>query len=155
LFVVTVAFDKPGLLHSTKPMAGYSGTPLVKKLGIKEGFNILIVHAPKDFDAQLDLPEGVTVSVKARRPYDFVLFFTKSQHELEKDFSRYSAQLNPAGMLWVSWPKKTSGVPSSLNENIVRDIGLAKGMVDVKVCAVDDVWSGLKFVFRLKDRPMK
>lgn len=136
-------------------MAGYSGTPLVKKLGIKEGFNILIVHAPKDFDTQLDVPEGVTVSVKARKPYDFVLFFTKSQHELEKEFSRYSANLTPAGMLWVSWPKKTSGVQSDLNENIVRDIGLGKGMVDVKVCAIDDVWSGLKFVFRLKDRPKK
>jgi len=136
-------------------MAGYSGTPLVKKLGIKEGFNILIVHAPEDFDTQLELREDVTVSVKARKPYDFVLFFTKSQHELEKEFSRYSAKLTPAGMLWVSWPKKTSGVQSDLNENIVRDIGLAKGMVDVKVCAIDDVWSGLKFVFRLRDRPKK
>lgn len=136
-------------------MAGYSGTPLVKKLGIKEGFKILIVHAPKDFDMLLDLPEDVTASVKARKPYDFVLFFTKSQHELEKEFSRYSAKLTPAGMLWVSWPKKTSGVQSDLNENIVRDIGLEKGMVDVKVCAIDDVWSGLKFVLRLKDRPKK
>jgi hypothetical protein len=136
-------------------MAGYSGTPLVKKLGIKEGFNILIVHAPEDFDTQLELREDVTVSVKARKPYDFVLFFTKSQQELEKEFSRYSAKLTPAGMLWVSWPKKTSGVQSDLNENIVRDIGLAKGMVDVKVCAIDDVWSGLKFVFRLRDRPKK
>jgi hypothetical protein len=136
-------------------MAGYSGTPLVKKLGIKEGFKILIVHAPEDFDTQLELREDVTVSVKARKPYDFVLFFTKSQQELEKEFSRYSAKLTPAGMLWVSWPKKTSGVQSDLNENIVRDIGLAKGMVDVKVCAIDDVWSGLKFVFRLRDRPKK
>ena len=129
-------------------MAGYSGTPLVKKLGIKEGFNILIVHAPKDFDAQLDLPEGVTVSVKARRPYDFVLFFTKSQHELEKDFSRYSAQLNPAGMLWVSWPKKTSKVPTDITEDTIRAVALPMGLVDIKVCAVDDTWSGLKLVLR-------
>ena len=136
-------------------MAGYSGTPLVKKLGIKEGFNLLIVDPPKDFDRELDLPDDVTITIKTRSPYDFVLFFTKSRHALEKEFSRYSAKLTPAGMLWVSWPKKTSGVPSDLNENIVRDIGIAKGMVDVKVCAIDDVWSGLKFVFRLKDRPKK
>ena len=134
-------------------MAGYSGTPLVRKLGIKEGFNIFIVNAPKDFE--LELPAGVTINGKSKKPCDFVLFFTKSRQTLEKDFSRYSAKLTPAGMLWISWPKKTSGVQSDLNENIVRDIGLAKGMVDVKVCAIDEVWSGLKFVFRLTDRPRK
>ena len=136
-------------------MAGYSGTPLVKKLGIKEGFNILIVNAPNDFEQQLELPERVTINRKSKKPRDFVLFFVKSQHALEKEFSRHAAQLTPAGMLWVSWPKKTSGVQSNLNENVVREIGLAKGMVDVKVCAIDEVWSGLKFVFRLKDRPKK
>jgi hypothetical protein len=135
-------------------MAGYSGTPLVKKLGIKEGFSILIVNPPKNFDQQLGLPSNVKVNVKGRK-HDFVLFFTMSEHALEREFSAYAARLTPAGMLWVSWPKKTSGVPSDLNENIVRDIGLAKGMVDVKVCAINDVWSGLKFVFRLKDRPKK
>ena len=136
-------------------MAGYSGTPLVKKLGIKEGHSILIVKAPNDFEQQLELPERVTVNGKSKKPVDFVLLFVQSQRALEKDFSRYALRLTPAGMLWVSWPKKTSGVQSDLNENIVRDIGLSKGMVDVKVCAVDEVWSGLKFVFRLKDRPKK
>jgi len=136
-------------------MAGYSGTPLVKKLGIKEGFDVLIVNAPNDFEQQLELPERVTVNGKSKRPRDFVWLFVKSRHALDKDFSGYAAKLTPAGMLWVSWPKKTSGVPSDLNENIVREIGLAKGMVDVKVCAIDEVWSGLKFVFRLKDRPRK
>jgi hypothetical protein len=136
-------------------MAGYSGTPLEKKLGIKEGFNVLIVNAPNDFEQGLELPEGVTVNGKSAKPRDLILFFTKSQRTLEKEFLRYAAKLTPAGMLWVSWPKKTSGVQTDLNENIVREIGLAKGMVDVKVCAVDEVWSGLKFVFRLKDRPKK
>lgn len=136
-------------------MAGYSGTPLVKKLGIKEGSNILFVNAPERFVQQLDLPDDVTINGKSKRPFDFVLLFVKTRREMENKFSRYAAKLTPAGMLWISWPKKTSGVQSDLNENIVRDIGLAKGMVDVKVCAVDEVWSGLKFVFRLKDRPQK
>jgi len=136
-------------------MAGYSETPIVKKIGIKEGFKFLIVNAPNDFEPQLELPERVTVNGKSKKPSDFVLLFVKSRHALAREFSRYSAKLTPPGMLWVSWPKKTSGVQSDLNENIVRDIGLAKGMVDVKVCAIDEVWSGLKFVFRLQDRPRK
>jgi hypothetical protein len=82
--------------------------------------------------------------------------FVTSQRELEKKFSIYAAKLDRGGMFWVSWPKKSSGVSTDLNENIIRDFGLAKGMVDVKVCAIDHVWSGLKFVFRLKDRqPLK
>jgi hypothetical protein len=136
-------------------MAGYSGTPLVKKLGIKEGFNVALVNEPDGLRRALTLPRGIAVSAKSRKPLDFVLLFVHTQQALEKNFLRYAAKLTPAGMLWVSWPKKTSGVQTDLNENIVRDIGLAKGMVDVKVCAIDDVWSGLKFVFRLKDRPKK
>lgn len=134
-------------------MAGYSGTPLVKKLGIKEGFNVVFVNAPKGFDRELDLPAGVTVNAKSTKPIDFVLLFVKTKREMESSFSRYAAKLSPAGMLWISWPKKASGAATDLTENVVREIGLAKGMVDVKVCAVDEVWSGLKFVFRLKDRP--
>jgi len=136
-------------------MAGYSGTPLVKKLGIKEGFNVLFVNAPDGFDRELDLPAGVTVNAKSKKPLDCVHLFVKSKREMVSVFSRYSAQLSPAGMFWISWPKKASGVTTDLTENVVREIGLAKGMVDVKVCAVDEVWSGLKFVFRLKDRPRK
>jgi hypothetical protein len=136
-------------------MAGYSGTPLAKKLGIKEGFNVAFVNHPADLLRSLSLPPNVSVNAKSRKPLDFVLLFVQSQAALEKQFSQYARKLTPAGMLWVSWPKKTSGVQSDLNENIVRDIGLAKGMVDIKVCAVDEVWSGLKFVFRLKDRPKK
>lgn len=136
-------------------MAGYSGTPLVKKLGIKEGFKLLFVNQPDGLLNHLSLPPHVSVNAKSRKPLDCVLLFVRSETALEKEFSRYATKLAPTGMLWVSWPKKTSGVQSDLNENIVRDIGLAKGMVDIKVCAVDEVWSGLKFVFRLKDRPKK
>ena len=136
-------------------MAGYSGTPLINKLGIKPGFNVVFVNAPADFVDALELPKGVVVRRAVRTQSDFVLLFVKSQKELKQKFSLLAAKLTPSGMLWVSWPKKTSGVQSDLNENIVRDIGLEKGMVDVKVCAIDDVWSGLKFVFRLKDRPKK
>jgi hypothetical protein len=134
-------------------MAGYSGTPLAKKLGIKEGFNLRFVNPPAVLDKELDLPANVTVNARARKPIDLVLLFVTTKSELERTFSSYAAKLTPAGMLWISWPKKSSGVASDLTDNVVRQIGLAKGMVDVKVCAVNEVWSGLKFVFRLKDRP--
>ena len=134
-------------------MAGYSGTPLAKKLGIKEGFNVLLVNAPSTLDSELELPANVTVNARTRKPIDLVLLFVTTQRELERTFSNYAKKLRPAGMLWISWPKKSSGVASDLTDNVVRQLGLAKGMVDVKVCAVDEVWSGLKFVYRLKDRP--
>ena len=134
-------------------MAGYSGTPLAKKLGIKEGFNVRFVNAPDGLDKELDLPANVTVNSGARKPIDLVMLFVTTKSELERTFSNYAAKLTPAGMLWISWPKKSSGVASDLSDNVVRELGLAKGMVDVKVCAVNEVWSGLKFVFRLKDRP--
>ena len=133
-------------------MAGYSGTPLVKKLGIKSGFNVAFVNAPRDFARDLDLPTEVTINSKSHKPLDFALLFVKSEKELAVGFSAYAARLTPAGMLWVSWPKKSTGVIADLSETNVRTIGLAAGLVDVKMCAVDDVWSGLKFVFRLKDR---
>jgi hypothetical protein len=136
-------------------MAGYSGTPLAKKLGIKEGFNLRFVNAPAELEKELNLPANVTVNSRARKPIDLVLLFVTTKSELERTFSSYAAKLRPAGMLWISWPKKSSGVASDLTDNVVRQLGLAKGMVDVKVCAVDEVWSGLKFVFRLKDRPKK
>lgn len=87
-----------------------------------------------------------------KKPFDFVMVFTKSRKGLSEDFAQLSRQLTPAGMFWVSWPKKSSGVATDLDENIVREIGLAAGLVDVKVCAVTEVWSGLKFVRRVKDR---
>ena len=133
-------------------MAGYSSTPLVKKLGIKAGFNIALVGAPAGYANELDLPPDVTINSRSAKPLDFVQLFVKSEKDLRAGFSRCARRLNAAGMLWVSWPKKSSGVSTDVSENIVRDFGLAAGLVDVKICAVNEVWSGLKFVYRLKDR---
>ena len=137
-------------------MAGYSGTPLPQKLGFKENFRAALVNAPKGFQKELgELPRNVKLSQqRLTKPLDLILFFANSQRTLRREFPRLAAKLEKNGMLWISWPKKSSGVVTDLNENIVRDIGLANGLVDVKVCAVDDVWSGLKFVVRLQDRPV-
>jgi len=135
-------------------MAGYSGTPLIKKLGIKPGFNVTFVNPPPDFVRGLELPaETIVRSSGSRQQLDFVLLFVRSRQELATKFPMSAARLKPDGMLWVSWPKKASGIQSDLTDNVVRELGLSEGLVDVKVCAVDDVWSGLKFVFRLRDRP--
>jgi hypothetical protein len=134
-------------------MAGYSGTPLVQKLGIKPGHAICVVGAPATYGRTLGkLPEGVTLRRTPKAPLDLVQFFTTKRAALEARFGALAATLAPAGMLWVSWPKKSSGKATDLTEDVVRAIGLAAGLVDVKVCAVDDTWSGLKFVRRLKDR---
>ena len=132
-------------------MAGYSDTPLPKKLGIKEGFQVSFLNLPSDVKAELKNALASCQTVKTGA-LDFAMVFVKSQADLKKEFSRFAKQLAPAGILWVSWPKKSSGVSTDLTENEVRDIGLAAGLVDVKVCAVDEVWSGLKFVIRVKDR---
>jgi hypothetical protein len=133
-------------------MAGYSETPLVKKLGIKAGFNIVFVNAPVDFFDELTLPQDIKVNSRTPKPLDFVLLFVKSEKDLKKEFSQHAERLAPAGMIWVAWPKKSSGVTTDLSFNNVQAIGLATGLVDIKICAVSEVWSGLKFVFRLKDR---
>jgi len=133
-------------------MPGYSGTPLPKKLGIKAGFRARLANTPKDVLAELRDALAECDLAKKYDALDFVMIFTKSRGELTNEFSRMAQSLTPAGMLWVSWPKKSSGVATDLNENVVRDIGLDAGLVDVKVCAVSDVWSGLKFVQRVKDR---
>jgi hypothetical protein len=135
-------------------MAGYSGTPLVKKLGIKPDQRIALLNAPADFDATLgELPDEVEVLREARSgPFDVMVFFTDRRAELAIRFSTLAKQLRPTGSLWISWPKRASGVPTDLTEDVVRAIGLEAGLVDIKVCAVDETWSGLKFVIRLKDR---
>jgi hypothetical protein len=135
-------------------MPGYSGTPLPKKLGIKTGFRVQLVRLPEDVETELaaDLASCV---LKQKDALDFAMIFAKSAVELKKEFSRVAKTLAPAGMLWVSWPKKTSRVTTDLNDNVVREIGLDAGLVDVKVCAVTEVWSGLKFVRRVKDRAKK
>ncbi|MBZ0298430.1 MAG: DUF3052 family protein [Anaerolineae bacterium] len=134
--------------------AGYSGTPLVKKLGLKPGQRILILNPPENYAATLgDLPDGLLQVETATPELDFIQWFTKDRAELEQQFPDLKAALAPDGMLWISWPKKASKVPTDLDENLIREIGLRNGLVDVKVAAVDATWSGLKFVYRLEDRP--
>jgi hypothetical protein len=133
-------------------MSGYSGTPLPKKLGIKEGARVSLVDAPSEVRAELKAALSACHSAADGEPLDFAMVFTKSSSVLTKEFKRLTKLLVPAGILWIGWPKKTSGVATDLDENVVREIGLAAGLVDVKVCAVTDVWSGLKFVRRVKDR---
>jgi hypothetical protein len=135
-------------------MAGYSGTPLAKKLGIKEGAHVVLASAPKGFVRELgELPAQVSFVTRSSKPVDIVLLFAKSESGLKKDFVKMAKSLSPSGMLWVAWPKKSSGVPTDLSFNNVQRVGLEAGLVDVKICAVNEVWSGLKFVYRLKDRP--
>jgi hypothetical protein len=134
-------------------MAGYSGTPLVQKLGIKPDARVHFAHAPADFATNLGpLPAGVEQVGGRASGLDFAILFITSRAALETQFAKLAARLTSVGMLWVAWPKKASGVATDLTENIVRDIGLTAGLVDTKVCAIDAVWSGLKFVYRLKDR---
>jgi len=134
-------------------VAGYSGKPLVAKLGIKPGATIAILNAPRGYDRILGkMPRDVKRKIAAVGALDFVQFFTAEKRELERRFPVLERALAPAGMLWISWPKQASGVATDLTEDRIRAIGLAHGLVDVKVAAVDEVWSGLKFVRRVKDR---
>ena len=134
-------------------MAGYSGTPLAKKLGIKPGQRIVVLSGPPGYRKTLDaLPEKVNCAERLSEKLDLIQLFVTSQAELKQRFNQAKRCLAADGALWISWPKKASGVATDLNENVVREIGLALGLVDVKVCAVDETWSGLKFVYRLKDR---
>ncbi len=139
-------------------MAGYSGTPLPKKLGIKPHHVVALVNAPRSFPALLgDLPDGVSLKtgLEGPGPFDVILFFTKSLDELTEWMPEAAGRLQPAGGLWISWPKKTSKLAADLSEDVIREVGLRTGLVDNKVCAVDEIWSGLRFVFRLKDRPRR
>jgi Protein of unknown function (DUF3052) len=137
-------------------MAGYSGTPLPKKLGLKPQFRIAFFQLPGDVKAELKEALSDCRLVRDGKEnsdqLDFAMIFVKSQADMKEQFPAFARRLAPAGMLWVSWPKKASGVITDLNENDVMKIGLAAGLVDVRVCAVSEVWSGLKFVIRVKDR---
>ena len=135
-------------------MAGYSGTPLVKKLGFKEGFRAALVNPPKGFQSELrPLPNDVKiVAGPLPKRLDLILLFAESQQTLKKEFPRLAQKLAENGMLWIAWPKKASGVPTDLCENLIRQIGLDGGLVDVKVCAVEEKWSGLKLVIRKENR---
>jgi hypothetical protein len=135
-------------------MAGYSGTPLVQKLGIKPGHRAVLLAAPAGFALE-ELPASVMLrsALAGREPFDVILLFTTSESELRRRFAPTARRLNPAGGLWIAWPKRASGTETDLTENVVRAVGLEAGLVDNKVCAVDETWSGLRFVIRLKDRP--
>jgi hypothetical protein len=134
--------------------AGYSERPLVEKLGLKVGQRIAIVAAPPGFPETLGkLPPGVRRARELRGAIDVIVYFAQSSADLTRRIASAKRALAPAGMLWICWPKKTSALGRDLDGNIVREIGLSTGLVDVKVCAVDADWSALKFVYRLRDRP--
>jgi len=138
-------------------MAGYSETPLAKKLGIKEGFRVGLVNSPKGFKKELaSLPGNVKISVRdLLKPLDLIILFTDSQRTLKIEFPVLAEKLSVNGMLWIAWPKKSSSVSTDLSFDLVQQTGLQAGLVDVKICAVNEIWSGLKFVYRLKDRKLQ
>lgn len=135
-------------------MAGYSNTPLLKKLGIKPDSNIILQNEPINyFDLLSPISEGVNLLTKTtNEKVDFIHLFVLERSVFEKEFLILKKKMKKDGMMWISWPKKASKVQTDLSDAIIRDFGLANGLVDVKVCAVDDVWTGLKFVYRIKDR---
>ena len=134
-------------------MAGYSGRRLVDKLGIKPGTRIAILNAPRGYRATLgSLPPGVVLASAARGSFPFIQFFTRSRSLLQTKLGMLLRALEPDGALWISWPKKASGVATDMTEDAVREIALPLGLVDIKVAAVDDIWSGLKLVRRLRNR---
>lgn len=145
--------DEETLENYTK---GYSKKSLVEKLGIKEGLKVAILNSPANYNYTLGkLPENVTVMKNLGERLDFIQFFTKESKELQGKFPALKRALSQKGVLWISWPKGSSKVKTDLNENMVREIGLNNCLVDVKIAAVDEIWSGLKFVYRLKDREIK
>jgi hypothetical protein len=134
--------------------AGYSGTPLAKKLGIKPGFRIFLENAPDTYQQLLEpLPEDVEFLDSIAADLDMIHLFTDKAKELAAKLKRYWKKIKPNGSIWISWPKKASKVPTDITEDTVRELALPLGLVDVKVCAVDEIWSGLKLVIRVENRP--
>jgi hypothetical protein len=135
-------------------VVGYSGTPLAKKLGIKEGHRVAFPSAPDGFrEALADLPENVTIRSRVRGPLDVIVFFTERRAELERRLPALRRAMDPAAGLWIAWPKRSSGVDTDMTEDVARELGLANRLVDNKVAAIDETWSGLRLVIRLADRP--
>ena len=131
-------------------ISGYSGTPLPKKHGIKQGFVVSLIGAPDDFDTTLGrLPDGVDLRGSMRGKFDLSIWFVRSESDLDRNAERVLKKLGPAGV-WIAWPKKSSSMKSDLSEELIRNAGLTRGLVDFKVCAIDGTWSGLKFQKRLK-----
>ena len=133
--------------------AGYSSTPLIKKLGLGDAMRVALLQAPTDYEVLIGQSIVHETTLASDKAFDFIHYFVHERARLESEFSALKKALKPDGILWISWPKGSSGVQTDLNENVVREIGLAGGLVDVKVCAIDATWSGLKFVYRLVDRP--
>jgi len=127
----------------------YSSTPLFKKLGLKDGMNSLFINPPKNYISQFKKDVSI---ISDKPPFDFIQLFSNTQEELKSELPYLKNQLKKDGIFWVSWYKKASGKKTELTDNIVRDVALETGLVDVKVCSIDEDWSGLKLVFRLKDR---
>ena len=152
-------------------MAGYSGTPLARKLGIKPGHTVVLLGAPDGFPGVLreaEFPaDGVLLTfrggtfpgpargLKGPAPADVIVFFTKSGAELRRSIARLERAITPAGGLWIAWPKRASGVATDMTEDLIRDIALPRGLVDNKVCAIDGTWSGLRLVIRVENRPKR
>ena len=136
--------------------AGYSGTPLEKKLGIKEGFKIKLINAPVHYlQLFLDFPSNTKIIKDTTTKVDFVHFFTLDTEELNNKIPVFKNQLQPDGMMWISWYKKSAKMATDVTEDVIRNIALKNGLVDIKVCAVDEVWSGLKLVIPVNERPGK
>lgn len=136
-------------------MAGYSGTPLPQKLGIKEGQSVAAVNAPRGFVRTLGpLPPGAVLrsGLPGKAPFDTLIVFVTRRADLERQLASLRKRMKPAAGLWVSWPKKASGVLTDMTEHVVRAVALPTGLVDNKVCAIDDIWSGLRLVIRLENR---
>jgi hypothetical protein len=133
--------------------SGYSGRPLTAKLGIRAGQAVAFPAAPHQFAATLGpLPEGVAVKRAARGPLDVIVFFVRRQAELRRRIEALARVIHPAGGLWIAWPKRASGVPTDMTEDVVREVALPLGLVDNKVCAIDQTWSGLRLVWRRENR---
>jgi hypothetical protein len=147
--IINVAMTR----KETFQTSGYSGTPLAKKLGIKEGYKIRIVNQPAYyFELFTGIPENITILTDKKIKKNLIHYFTKSAKNFHKDIISLRNEIEPDGMIWISWPKKASKVKTDITEDIIRDLALANGLVDIKVCAVDEIWSGLKFVIPVKDR---
>jgi len=142
-----------GVGRKMMPTAGYSGTPLAKKLGIKAGFAIRLINAPDYyFDLFTDLPADIIVATSELTRSDFIHFFTKDESEYTRLLPHLKNAIKRDGMIWVSWPKKSSKVVTNVTEDKIRNYAMQTGLVDIKVCAVDEIWSGLKLVIPVKDR---
>ena len=143
-----VAWISVPFVAGSRTVAGYSGTPLAKKLGLKDGLTVLLAGAPDGYRKQLDVPTSVRFASKLSNAVDLVHLFATRRAQLVHALADYRLRLAPDAVVWVSWPKKSSKVPTDITEDTIREVALPLGFVDIKVCAVDEVWSGLKLVVR-------